>query len=95
MIKLKTILKETNEVTMDDSYYPPMMYSEKGFSCKACKFLNYNKEENRWTCANTDFQKYQESIGIEKSRSHYLLDDKGNPIEDPSKWCSNWFKPRV
>lgn len=94
MIKLKKILRETNEVTTDDSYYTPFMYSKKGFSCKQCRFVNYNKDENRWTCENTDYQKYQQSIGIEKERSHYLLDGNGNPIENPAEWCSNWFLPK-
>ena len=90
MIKLKNILTEVN---MDDNEYPPFMYSKKGFSCKACKFLNYNKDEDRWTCSNDDFQDYQKSIGIEESRAHYLLDNDGNPIKNPALWCSNWFKP--
>jgi hypothetical protein len=23
-----------------------------------------------------------------------LIDNDGNPIKDPSKWCSNWFLPK-
>lgn len=93
MIKLKQLIKETDESVTDDSVYAPFMYSEKGFSCKYCKFLEYNKDESRWTCSNDDFQKYNaERFG--KERAHYLLDNDGNPIENPAKWCSNWFLPK-
>jgi hypothetical protein len=23
-----------------------------------------------------------------------LIDNEGNQIKDPSKWCSNWFLPK-
>jgi hypothetical protein len=23
-----------------------------------------------------------------------LVDNEGNQIKDPSKWCSNWFLPK-
>lgn len=75
--------------------YEPYMYSPVGFSCKVCKFADFNKDEDRWVCSNTDYQDYQKSKGIEESRAHYLLDNNGNPITDPSKWCSNWFKPNT
>ena len=33
-----------------------------------------------------------------KDDKHYcnneLVDDEGNQIKDPSKWCSNWFHPK-
>jgi hypothetical protein len=86
---LKNRLTEETE----NSEYSPYMYSEKGFSCKVCKFVAFNKDEDRWTCSNSEFQKYQQDKGIEKSKAHYLLDNDKNPIEDPSKWCSNWFLP--
>ena len=89
MIKLTDILNEVK----GEQTYPPYMYSERGFSCKVCKFVAFNKDEDRWTCGNSEFQKYQKSKGIEESRAHYLLDNDGNPIKDPSKWCSNWFLP--
>lgn len=72
----------------------PYMYSPVGFSCAVCKFAAFNKEEDRWTCANTNYQEYQKSKGIPESRAHYLLDDEGNSISDPTKWCSNWFLPK-
>ena len=28
-------------------------------------------------------------IGLDSRR-----DNEGNPIKDPSKWCSNWFMPK-
>ena len=72
--------------------YPPYMFSEEGFGCHVCKYVNFNKD--RWTCGNSEYKEYQKSKGIEESRAHYLLDNDGNPIKDPSKWCSNWFLPK-
>lgn len=91
MIKLSDIL--LNEVLEQES--APYMYSPVGFSCAVCKYLNYNKDESRWTCGNTQYQEYQKSRGVEESRAHYLLDENNQPIKDPSKWCSNWFQPKV
>ena len=39
-------------------------------------------------CNNPDYVKYNNG-------SEELVDSKGNPIMDPSKWCSNWFKPNT
>ena len=36
-------------------------------------------------CTNKQYQVY---MGTKE-----LVDNEGNPIKDPSKWCSNWFKP--
>lgn len=80
-IKLTEILNEES----DKQHYKPYMYSPVGFSCKVCKFVGWNKDEERWTCGNADYQKYM--------GTHYLLDEHKQPISDPSKWCSNWFKP--
>ena len=81
MIKLSSILKEEEED------YKPYMYSPVGFSCAVCKYMHYNKEEDRYTCSNTDYQDYM--------GTHYLIDDNKQPIQDPTKWCSNWFQPKV
>ena len=32
---------------------------------------------------------YQEHVGTAE-----LVDNEGNQIKDPSKWCSNWFLPK-
>jgi hypothetical protein len=37
-------------------------------------------------CASTDYQEY---MGTSE-----LIDNDGNQIKDPSKWCSNWFLPK-
>jgi hypothetical protein len=88
MYKLLELLKE-------DTNPAPFMYSPVGFSCAVCEYLIRNKDEDRWVCSNTDYQQYMESQGIDASRSHYLLDPKTKePIEDPTKWCSNWFEPK-
>ena len=78
---LKNQLKE-----YEGEEYPPYMYSPVGFSCKVCKYLNFNKDEDKWACSNENYQQY--------AGTHYLLDNDGNPIKDPSKWCSNWFLPK-
>jgi len=81
MIKLTDLLNEST-----DSGYVPYMYSRQGFGCHVCKFLEYNKEEDRYICTNTDYQEYM--------GTHYLIDpDTKKPITDPKKYCSNWFMP--
>jgi hypothetical protein len=83
MFKLIDLLKEDQ-----NEEYPPYMYSPVGFGCHVCSYLNYNKDENRWTCGNNHYQKHM--------GTHYLVDPKTKePIEDPSKYCSNWFKPKM
>lgn len=77
MIRLIDILKEGKE------QYVPYMYSPDGFGCHVCKF--YYKENDKHMCNNEDYVKY---MGTEE-----LLDNNKQPIKDPSKWCSNWFKP--
>jgi hypothetical protein len=62
------------------------MYSPVGFSCNVCKFMHFNKDESRYTCANPNYQEYM--------GTHYLVDNNNQPIKDPSKWCSNWFIPK-
>ena len=37
-------------------------------------------------CSNKQYQMY---MGTKE-----LVDNEGNPIKDPSKWCSNWFMPK-
>jgi hypothetical protein len=27
-------------------------------------------------------------------KTNELIDEEGNQIKDPSKWCSNWFLPK-
>ena len=65
------------------------MYSPVGFSCAVCKFHHVeweNKVEGKHMCSNPEYQKY---MGTSE-----LVDEKGNPIKDPTKWCSNWFIPK-
>ena len=78
MIKLKDIILEEKKET-----YVPYMYSPVGFGCHVCKF--YYKVKDKHMCDNLDYQKYK--------GTNVLVDDNNNPITDPSKWCSNWFKP--
>ncbi len=43
-------------------------------------------EDEKHMCGNSY---YQEHMGTAK-----LVDNEGNQIKDPSKWCSNWFLPK-
>jgi hypothetical protein len=79
-MKLIDLLKEHKE----GEEYPPYMYSPIGFGCHVCKY-NYIEDEKHM-CSN---KKYQEYKGTAE-----LVDNEGNPIKDPSKWCSNWFMPK-
>ena len=80
-----TLKNKLNE-EQEEQEYPPYMYSPVGFSCKVCKYVAFNKDEDRWVCSNKNYQEYM--------GTHYLVDNNGEPIKDPSKWCSNWFMPK-
>lgn len=81
MIKLMKLIQE------HEGGSPPFMYSPVGFSCAVCEYLVRNKDEDRWVCTNKDYQEW--------AGTHYLNDENGQPIEDPKKWCSNWFEPKT
>jgi hypothetical protein len=81
MVKLIDLLKETK----NGEEYPPYMYSPVGFSCAVCEY-HYMKDDKHM-CHNEHYIKY-------KGTSE-LLDDENNPIKDPTKWCSNWFHPKL
>lgn len=69
--------------------YPPYMYSPVGFSCAVCKYLNYNKDEGKYTCANTNYEKHM--------GTHFIIDpETREPVEKENlnKYCSNWFMPK-
>jgi len=80
MIKLADIL--LNEVL--EEQYPPYMYSPVGFGCHVCKY--YSMEDGKHYCGNKNYQAYK--------GTNELVDNEGNQIKDPSKWCSNWFMPK-
>jgi len=80
MIKLIDLLSENKE-----EKYPPYMYSPVGFGCHVCEY--YYKEDGLHHCNNKEYQKYM--------GTNELVDNEGNQIKDPSKWCSNWFHPNV
>lgn len=79
MIKLTDLLNEKKE-----EQYIPYMYSPIGFGCHVCKF--HYMEDEKHMCSNKQYQKY---MGTAE-----LVDNEGNQIKDPSKWCSNWFLPK-
>ena len=80
MIKLIDILKEHKE----GEEYPPYMFSPIGFGCHVCNY--YYMKDDKHMCRNKQYQEYK---GTDE-----LIDDEGNNIKDPSKWCSNWFEPK-
>jgi len=83
------ILKNRLNEETENSEYPPYMYSEKGFGCHVCKFLNYNKDKGKYTCASSNYQEYM--------GTYFLVDpETKEPVskENLSKYCSNWFLPK-
>ena len=80
MIKLTDILNEVKE----NQEYPPYMFSPIGFGCHVCKY--YYVEDEKYMCSNKKYQAYK--------GTNELVDDEGNQIQDPTKWCSNWFLPK-
>ena len=87
MIKLTDLLKESPE-----SSYAPYMYSPIGFSCAVCKY--HYIEDGKHKCKNKYYQDYISNEFLALEDVAELVDTNGNPIEDPTKWCSNWFMPK-
>lgn len=79
MIKLTDILKENQSPKSS-----PYLYSPVGFSCSVCKF--YYMDDKKHMCKNTYYKEYR--------GTNELVDDNGDQIKDPTKWCSNWFLPK-
>ena len=73
-----------NRLNEGKEEYLPYMYSPIGFGCHVCKY--HYIEDEKHMCSN---KKYQEYKGTAE-----LVDDNGDQIKDPSKWCSNWFMPK-
>ena len=80
MIKLSRLIKEQED---NNQVSPPYMHSPDGFGCHVCRF--YHKKDGKHMCSSAFYKKH---MGTEE-----LVDQQGNQIEDPSKWCSNWFLP--
>ena len=78
------ILKNQLTEETENSKYSPYMYSEKGFGCHVCIF--YYMKDNKHMCNNPEYRAYKGTAE--------LVDNEGNQIKDPSKWCSNWFLPK-
>lgn len=72
------------EQAKEKEEYPPYMYSPVGFSCAVCKY--HYMEDDKHMCSNKQYQEYKGTAE--------LVDDEGNQIKDPTKWCSNWFLPK-
>jgi len=51
-------------------------------------------EEDKHMCSNKYYQEYISEQFPDLENSAELVDNNGKPIEDPSKWCSNWFMPK-
>lgn len=79
MIKLRSLLNEESQ-----SEYPPYMHSPVGFGCHVCKY--YYLKQGKHMCNNEHYVKLM--------KTEELLDpNTKQPIDDPSKYCSNWFMP--
>jgi hypothetical protein len=87
MIKLVDIIKETSK-----EEYPPYMYSSSGFGCHVCKY--YYIEDEKHMCSNVNYINYISEQFPTLENWGELVDNNGDPIKDPSKWCSNWFIPK-
>lgn len=88
MIKLAELIKEAPK-----QEYPPYMYSPVGFSCHVCKY--HYEDEGVHKCSNEHYHAYIKETYPKVEDTSLLVDTKGDPIKDPTKWCSNWFTPKV
>ena len=82
MIQLKKLLTEMSPA--ERAEYPPYMYSAQGFGCHVCKY--YYKDQENHMCSNAYYAKFK--------GTNELTNERGKQIQDPSKWCSNWFTPK-
>lgn len=80
MIKLKDILEEKygGGTYSVPADHKAFMKSSKGFGCHVCKY--YSKEDGKHLCSSKHFIKWNDNSNVMK-------------IDDPSKWCSDWFEP--
>lgn len=76
-------MKLINLIREHQTEQKPYMYSAAGFGCHVCEY--YYKRGGKHMCKSQDYIDY---MGTEE-----LVDAAGQPIEDPAKWCSNWFEP--
>lgn len=81
MIQLKKLVENG---AAERAEYPPYMYSAQGFGCHVCKY--YYKDQEKHMCSNEHYAKLK--------GTNELVDERGKQIQDPSKWCSNWFMPK-
>lgn len=56
------------------------------FSCARCTFMRRHAPSGTYYCTNA---MYQEFMG-----ESMLRDEVGEPLDDPSRACSDWFQPR-
>ncbi len=83
MIRFIDIIKEHTEEPK------PYMYSPVGFSCAVCSYLNYNKDEDAYTCGSTEYQEYMGTSFLVRE------DGKTKLTKNELKYyCSNWFEPK-
>lgn len=87
MIKRLELINES-----EGHEYPPYMYSPLGFGCHVCKY--HYMEDGKHMCSNEHYQEYIAEQFPDLENTAELVDNNGNPISDPSKWCSNWFMPK-
>lgn len=89
MIKLVDLLKEHSGEPK------PYEYSPVGFSCQVCEYLNYNKDEGAYTCAN---EKYQDYMGtyflVKEGQEGKKIKEKLTDQKDLANYCCNWFEPK-
>ena len=91
MIKLVDLLKEDyggpGKMVLPSNHKAGLQVPKGGSCCANCKWWVHKDNSEEYHCINTYYQEW--------AGTHYLNDEKGQPIEDPKKWCSNWFEPKT
>ncbi len=82
MIKLQELLED--EKQQHSSFYSAYMHSKQGFGCHVCRYYYIEKGVHR--CNNEEYIEYMGTEDLLTKRG-------GDKINDPSQYCSNWFKP--
>ncbi len=68
-----------------DAFMAAVVVAGAGVNDPSTAPARYVKDEKHM-CSNEQYQAYKGTAE--------LVDDEGNQIKDPSKWCSNWFLPK-
>lgn len=82
------VIESATPYRLGKSHTPYMVLPKGGtgpFSCAHCDALYV--EDGQARCGRQEFVDFNHGSPV-------LPDEKGDPLDDPSRACSDWFSPR-